>query len=484
MKKYFPLLLVLFLFNSLIAQENDISENKFLKNTRQLIYEGSRSGEGYFSDDGRYLIFQSEREPDNPFYQIYILDFETGDINRVSPGHGKTTCSFFQWNGKRVMYSSSHLDPDARKKQKAELDFRASGKERRYAWDYETTMDIFSAGRDGSDIMQLTTAEGYDAEGSYSPDGKMIVYATNKDAYGRKLSKEEQQKLDVDPSYFCELYIMNSDGSDKRKLTDTPGYDGGPFFSPDGDRVIWRRFSEDGHSADVYTMKTDGTDEKRLTDFGCLSWAPYYHPSGDYIVWAANKEGYSNFEIYMADADGLKEPVRVTFTGGFDGLPVFSPDGTKMVWTSSRTNNGKAQLYLATWDDEFAREQLAKAPYRDTSGGSLNYHFLPELSTVELTEKLSYIASDELEGRMTGSKGIHLAGDYISRIFEDQGLIPFATNKDYFWPFDFVAEVKIFEDNNSFSIDGQSFELNKDYKPLASTASGTAEGNIVFAGYG
>lgn len=109
---------------SLVSTESENLENQFLKNTRQLIYEGNRSGEGYFSDDGRYLIFQSEREADNPFYQIYILDFETGDIHRVSPGHGKTTCSYFQWNGDRVMYSSSHLDPDARKKQQDELDFR------------------------------------------------------------------------------------------------------------------------------------------------------------------------------------------------------------------------------------------------------------------------------------------------------------------------------------------------------------------------
>ncbi len=484
MKKYALTFLFTLMFFSAFLQEAENLENKFLKNTRQLIYEGNRSGEGYFSDDGRYLIFQSEREADNPFYQIYILDFETGDINRVSPGHGKTTCSYFQWNGERVMYSSSHLDPEARNKQKEELDFRASGKEKRYAWDYETTMDIFTSNRDGSDIKRLTDAEGYDAEGSYSPDGKLIVYSTNKDAYGRKLTKEEQQKMEVDPSYFCELYIMNADGSDKKKLTDTPGYDGGPFFSPDGDRIIWRRFSEDGHSADVFTMNIDGTDEKRLTDFGCLSWAPFYHPSGDYIVWAANKLGYGNFEIFMTDVDGLKEPVRVTYTDKFDGLPVFSPDGEKLVWTSSRTANGKAQLFIADWDDEFAREQLAKAPYRGQASGSLNYIFLPEISITELTEKLTYIASDELEGRMTGSEGIQKAADYISTIFEDQGLVPLADNNDYAWPFDFVSEVKVLEDQNSLSFNNQDLLLGTDFRPLPSTASGTAEGTLVFAGYG
>lgn len=484
MKKYALTVLVAMTALAAMAQDTDNLEDKFLKNTRQLIYEGNRSGEGYFSDDGRYLIFQSEREADNPFYQIYILDFETGDIHRVSPGTGKTTCAYFQWTGDRVMYSSSHLDPDAVKKQKEELDFRATGKERRYAWDYETTMDIFTANRDGSDIKRLTEAEGYDAEGSYSPDGKLIVYSTNKDVYGRKLSKEEQQKMEVDPSYFCELYIMDADGSNKKRLTDVPGYDGGPFFSPDGERIIWRRFSEDGHTADVYTMNIDGTDEQRITDFGCLSWAPFYHPSGDYIVWAANKLGYANFEVYMTDVHGLKEPVRVTFTDKFDGLPVFSPDGTKLVWTSARTSDGKAQLFIADWDDEYAREQLAQSPYRAKASGDLNYRFLPEISTTELTEKLTYIASDELEGRMTGSEGIKKAADYISRIFEDQGLVPLAGHDGYSWPFDFVAEVKVLEDQNTLQAGDEEFVLNTDFSPMPSTESGTAEGQLVFAGYG
>jgi len=482
MKKYSTLLIVLFIFNQLLSQKTENLENQFLKNTHQLIYEGNRSGEGYFSADGRYLIFQSEREEDNPFYQIYILDFETGDINRVSPGHGKTTCAYFQWSGKQVMFASSHLDPDATKKQKDELDFRASGQKRRYSWDYETTMDIFSSDRDGSNIKQLTDEEGYDAEGSYSPDGKLIVYSSNKDAYNRNLSKEEQQKMDIDPSYFCDLFIMNADGSGKKKLTNTSGYDGGPFFSPDGQRIIWRRFSEDGHAGDVFTMNVDGTKVKKLTDFGCLSWAPFYHPSGDYIIWAANKEGYSNFELYMTDVEGMKAPIRVTYTDGFDGLPVFSPDGKKLVWTSTRTGDGKAQLFISNWNDEFAREQIALAPYKIIATVGQNHNFTTDISILELNEKLTYIASDELEGRMTGSKGIQLAAEYISAIFNEQGLVPLEGNKDFYWPFDFVSEVKVIEEKNKLKIGDENFELNKDFKPLASTESGEIEGQIVFAG--
>src|SRR6185503_4466719 len=73
------------------------TEATFLQNIRQLTFEG-KTGEGYFSPDGKDLIFQSVREPGNPFYQIYLLSLESGDISRVSPGFGKTTCSYFRPN--------------------------------------------------------------------------------------------------------------------------------------------------------------------------------------------------------------------------------------------------------------------------------------------------------------------------------------------------------------------------------------------------
>ena len=144
-------------------------ESQFLSDIRQLTYDGKRAGEGYFSEDGNALIFQSEREPDNPFYQIYLLNLLTGDTHRVSPGVGKTTCAFFRPGTEQVLYASTHHDVFAKAKQVEELKFRASGKERRYSWDYDEAMDIFSANRDGSDLTQLTDAHGYDAEASYSP---------------------------------------------------------------------------------------------------------------------------------------------------------------------------------------------------------------------------------------------------------------------------------------------------------------------------
>src|SRR2546422_480301 len=112
-------------------------EGQFVSHIGQLTFEGRRSGEGYFSMDGKALIFQSEREPGNPFYQIYLLNLSSGDLHRVSPGVGKTTCAFFRPRSDEVLFASTHLDPTAKDKQTTELEFRAAGKQRRYAWDYD-----------------------------------------------------------------------------------------------------------------------------------------------------------------------------------------------------------------------------------------------------------------------------------------------------------------------------------------------------------
>ena len=108
-------------------------ESRFLTKTRQLTVEGRRAGEGYFSKDGRQMVFQSEREKGNPFYQIYVMDFDTGDLERISPGQGKTTCAWIHPDGNQVLFASTHEDPDAVTEQEDEIRARLEGTQRRYS---------------------------------------------------------------------------------------------------------------------------------------------------------------------------------------------------------------------------------------------------------------------------------------------------------------------------------------------------------------
>ena len=332
-------------------------ESQLLTNTRQLVTEGARSGEGYFSADGSEFIYQAEM-PGNPFYQIYLMDLATEEAHLVSTGVGLTTCSWIHPSADLVMFSSTHEDPDALAKQAAEVAFRESGQERAYGWDYDRYYDIYTADKQGDNLVNLTNTDGYDAEGSFSADGSKILFASNREAYSRTLSQAEQKLFDDDASYFMDLYIMDADGSNVQQLTFSPGYDGGPFFSPDNEKVVWRRFNPDGNSAEIWTMDIDGSNQRQLTAEAMVSWGPYYHPSGDYIIYSSNILGHANFELFMIDPEGMQDPVRVTNTEGTDILPVFSPDGSRLAWSTTRTPGGASQIHIADWNHELALELL------------------------------------------------------------------------------------------------------------------------------
>src|SRR5688572_29169016 len=292
------------------------------------------------------------------------MDMESGDVTRVSPGSGKTTCAFINPETGDVLFASTHHDPRSKQLQDEELKFRASGQERRYSWDYDPEMDLYVRSAKTGSYRRLTQARGYDAEASYSPDGQWIAFSSTRQAYERKLSAAEQKQLEVDPSFFAEIYIMRADGTGVKRLTTVNGYDGGPFFSPDSKRIVWRRFDEKGLIADVWTMNLDGTNAKQVTHFKSMSWAPYIHPSGEYLLFASNKLGFENFEVFMVDVEGRKEPVRVTYSDGFDGLPVPSPDGRQLAWTSSRGGGREGQIFLADWNHDRALATLRAAPNR------------------------------------------------------------------------------------------------------------------------
>jgi Tol biopolymer transport system component len=220
-----------------------------------------------------------------------------------------------------------------------------------YVWPIYPTYDVFVANADGTDLRQLTTEDGYDAEATFSPAGDRVVFTSTRDG-------------DLD------LYSMAPDGSDVRRLTDRPGYDGGAFFSPDGSQIIWRaHYPEPGPELDdymrllgdglirpgeleIYVMDADGSNQRQVTDLGAANFAPYWHPSGEKILFSSNLDDPSgrDFEIFMIDLDGTGL-TRITHAEGFDGFPVFSPDGRHLVFASNRNNGGTndTNVFIAEW---------------------------------------------------------------------------------------------------------------------------------------
>jgi len=479
-----------------------------ISGARPLTFAGRRSGEGYFSQDGSRLVFQSEREAGNPFYQIYLMDLVSGEVERVSPGFGKTTCGWIHPGDEQVLFASTHLDSEARAKQQREIEERESGTKRRYSWDYDEHYDLFAAdveaireareagGTGAPTLRRLTTSRGYDAEASWSPDGRSVVFASNRAAYGGELDEAARAKLERDPAFFVDLYIMDAEGRNVRRLTSTPGYDGGPFFSPDGQRIVWRRFSEDGERAEVFTMSIDGSDVQQLTELGALSWAPFYHPSGDYIVFSTSLHGFDNFELYLVDALGEADPVRVTESEGFDSLPAFSPDGATIVWTRRAAPGRGSQLTTADWNDAQARRLLGLAPQGGDGAARLlplPARSSPAIRSSDARAHVSALSSELTEGRLTGTPGERRATSYVARVFAALGLEPAGDANSYFQEFGFTSGVSLGPNNELHLAQGtgnesdadERFEVDRDWRPFAFSQTGEIEaGEIVFAGYG
>lgn len=487
------------------------AEAALLSGVRQLTFEGVRAGEGYFSSDGRKMVFQSEREEGNPFYQIYLLDLETGDTKRVSPGMGKTTCAWIHPDGKRVMFASTHANPDSAAQQQAEYEERESGKARKYSWDYDAEFDVYETVIGSGEYRNLTNAQGYDAEGCYSPDGTKIVFASNRQAYDGSMGEEDLKAFKLDKKFPMEIYLADADGSKVERLTHADGYDGGPFFSADGRQICWRRFDRKGVVAEIYAMDLAERKERQLTRLGAMSWAPFFHPSGDYLVFATNLHGFDNFELYLVDAAGEKEPVRVTHTPGFDGLPAFSPDGRTLSWTSNRTSGGQSQIFLAGWNHEAALALLEKSGSAKTktsgtteapdkapgtppaataaiAAPAATLETKPEIDQADLRAHLEYLASPELKGRLTGTPGEIAATAHVAAHFQKWGLEPGGDDGSYFQPFEFTAGVAVGKNNSlKLTLGNETLApmVEKDWRPVSFSKLGSlADSGIVFAGYG
>lgn len=315
-------------------------EAEFFANPRQVTFGLPRAGEGYFSPDGQWIVYQAF-PVGYPFYQIYVQKLDEKTPRLLSTGRGRTTCAFFSRDQKQILFASAHTDPHIDETELKAREEAAQGGRRRYQWDFDPHMDIYAVNFNGTGMRRLTDAQGYDAEGSYSPDGQQIVFTSSRDG---------------DP----DLYVMDADGGNVRQLVDQPGYDGGPFFSPDGNWVIYRSDRQKEHMLQLYAVSLDGKTDVQLTDnLDEVNWCPYFHPSGKYLVWS--RADYSrgpmqaHFNLWTMDIEMTPTSFRggkvqqVTHSTAADVLPVFSPDGTKLMWTSTRTPDGSSQLWIADW---------------------------------------------------------------------------------------------------------------------------------------
>jgi TolB protein len=321
-----------------------VAGEKHLANIKQLTF-GGENAEAYFSFDGKQLIFQSKRDG-HPCDRIYRMNIDGSDVHQVSNGEGRTTCSYFFTGGKKVLYASTH---GGSRECPPNPDFAKYG----YVWAVYPSYDIYTATPDGKDIKNLTNSPGYDAEATISPNGKKIIFTSDRDG-------------------DLELYSMNTDGKNIKRLTNEAGYDGGAFYSPDSKMIVYRG----SHPTDpklvqrdkdllaqglivpitfeVWVMDADGSNKRQVTKLGAASFAPFFTPDGKRIIFCTNyfatDQRKRNFDLAVINIDGTGLE-RITFNESFDGFPMFSPDGKKLVFASNRNaaTQGDTNVFIADW---------------------------------------------------------------------------------------------------------------------------------------
>ena len=366
-------------------------ESGLLKNYVQLTKREQfvKAGEQYFNADASWIIFQAVPVPEAgqepaTAYLMYVAKVDrdhsgrvTGlsKITKLSADGSANTCGWFDpVEPTRVIYGST-IDPPAPTNKPG-----YQGPTGRYMWSFPREMEIVSQvplplwrevmAKRGEKIDEalcgntflprpIFTLDGYDAECSFSRDAKWMIYTHVEEIPGENGAPARPD---------ADLWVYKTATGEHRRIVKAPGYDGGPFISPDGAKICYRSDRKGNNELQLFiadlefdadAVPTGIKREHQLTDAN-VNWAPYWDPSGTFLIFASSQFGHQNYEVVAIEAD-MNKPMsalrsrRITSATGADVLPVFSNDGKLMMWTSQRApkiegeERPSSQIWCAEW---------------------------------------------------------------------------------------------------------------------------------------
>ncbi len=316
------------------------------KNVRQLTFGGDNA-EAYFSFDGKYLIYQrTDTKLGIECDQIWMGKIPT------KPGEAFTPKLVSTGTGRTTC---AFFYPNGKEfvygsthlgsKECPPTPDRAKYGNK-YIWPIYESFDIFLADTSGKIKQRLTKTPGYDAEATLSPKGDKMVFTSMRDG-------------DLD------LYTMDLKGRNVKRITSALGYDGGAWFNADGTKIIWRASRPETAEEvkeykellaenlvapthmEVWMANADGTDAHQVTNLEQANWAPNFTPMKDKFIFCSNHEYKRGFpfNMYLANMDG-SNITKISRDKGFDAFPMFSPNGKQIVFGSNRNNKGTRDTNL------------------------------------------------------------------------------------------------------------------------------------------
>lgn len=275
-----------------------------------------------WSPDGTRIAFVSRRDGDS---EIYVMGADGSSPMNLSAHPDSDYFPVWSPNGARIAFMTSResIGPILDATPKIIIPFN---------------VEIFVMNGDGTGQTNLTDDPAWDGYPSWSPDGDHIVFETDRDRddgliiLGLVLDDLEK-----------EIYVMDADGTDPTRLSNSPGDDAFPSWSPDGSRIAFQSYRDDDWN--IYTMNPDGTGQTRMTDHGEDDTFPTWSPDGDWITFQSTRDG--NAEIYRISDSGTSE-TRLTASSDWDWGASWSLDGSEIVFQSSR--DGDPEIYRMNAD--------------------------------------------------------------------------------------------------------------------------------------
>ena len=242
--------------------------------------------------------------------------------------------------------------------------------------------ELYIMDADGRNVSQLTNSPGFHASPSCSPDGSKIAFGggdpSNSGIFVMNANGADQKRLtdnsksvvdkygsptayDASPSWSpdgkriaymgmrdrnADIYVMNADGSNPKRLTSDPAYEGSPSWSPDSKRILFSSNKSNPKGGyQLHVINADGAGEKQLTTSPKTKEEPSWSPDGKMIVYAGCPE--NGYAICIVNADGTGEK-KLTNNPEPEGSPYWSPDGKRIVF--SRINEGMEELFIMNAD--------------------------------------------------------------------------------------------------------------------------------------
>jgi len=253
-----------------------------------------------WSPNGEMIVFESNRAGSTA--QIYSMKSDGTDIKKLTNNSFVNETPVWSPNGQMIMYSS-YIDRN------------------------DVNNEIFIMNSDGTGVRRLTNHPLRDGHATFSRDGEGIIFNSQRDDSSQNDSKN------------YELYEMNIDGSNIKRLTTYDGWDTFPSYSPDGRKIIWRRIIPDstargGFNSEIFAMNSDGTNITNLSRHASYDGYPNWSPDGKQIVFTSTR--HEGLQLFVMQADGSNVQQITTYKGGeSNSRPDWSADGKRVVYNKT-----------------------------------------------------------------------------------------------------------------------------------------------------